>query len=89
MTLVARLGVVAGAGTGDGNRQRDRGVGGLLTGGGDARNGGILVAAHRVAVLVTEADVVETGVVERGDGGGDALAVQVARDAGLGRTSWR
>ena len=55
----------------------------MLTGGGDARNGGILVAAHRVAVLVTEADVVETGVVERGDGGGDALAVQVARDAGL------
>ena len=81
MTLVARLGVVAG--TRNRNRQRDRAIGGLLAGGGDTRNGGVFVAAHGVAVLIAECDVVETGVVERGDGGGDALAVQVARDAGL------
>ena len=65
------------------NRQRNRVVGGLLAGGGDARNGGVFVAAHGVAVLVAERDVVEPGVVERGDGGGDALAVQVTRNAGL------
>lgn len=65
------------------DRQRDRAVGGLLAGGGDARNGGILVTAHGIAVLVAEADVIETGVVECGDGGGNALTVQVARDGGL------
>mgnify|MGYP007000006490 CR=1 FL=1 len=65
------------------NRQRNRAVGGLFAGGGDARNGGVFIAAHGVAVLIAECDVVEPGVVERGDGRGDALAVQVARNAGL------
>lgn len=71
------------------DRQRDRAVGGLLAGGGDARNGGILVTAHGIAVLVAEADVIETGVVECGDGGGNALTVQVARDGRPCRTSWQ
>ena len=68
--LVSRAGIVARIGARKRNRQRDRAVGGLLASGGDARHGGVFVATHGVAVLIAECDVVESGVVERGDGGG-------------------
>ena len=71
--VAARIGVVSGAGHRD--RQRDGAVGGLLSGGGDARDGGVLVTAHRVAALIAEGNVVETGIVECCDGGRDALTV--------------
>ena len=46
-----RVGIVTRGRARKRNRQRDRAVGGLLAGGGDARNGGVFVAAHGVAVL--------------------------------------